>query len=95
MPAGAVGPDRESLPAVAPDAVVVSGPTGPGCDDDCTDLAVLCAVVLAGAALLLLLARRRARLLATPPRHDRTTSAPPVRQARPPDPVKELCVSRT
>jgi hypothetical protein len=81
---------------VAQDAVGVAAPAGPACDDGCPVLAVLCVAVLAGAALLaLLLARRRAPLVAAPPRHDHATRAPPARLARPPDPVRELCVSRT
>ena len=87
---------HEAVPAVVPGAVAVAAPDGPGCDDDCPDLAVLCVAVLVGAALLAtLLARRRAPLLGTPPRHDRADRTPPARVARPPDPVRDLCVSRT
>ena len=85
-----------SAVVVAQDAADTIALENPACDDDCPDLAVLCVAVLTGAALLvLLLARDRAPLLAAPPQRDRATRAPPVRVARPPDPVKELCVSRT
>ncbi|MDP3713744.1 MAG: DUF6153 family protein [Mycobacteriales bacterium] len=85
-----------AVPAVVPEAAAVAAPAGSGCDDDCPDLAVLCLAVLTGAALLaVLLADRRAPLLATPPRHRLVERAPPETVPRPPDPVKELCVSRT
>ena len=96
---------HQTAPADAPEqhqhAAVRTGtqeaaPAGPGCDEDCPDLTVLCAAVLAGAALALLLARRRTAPLPLAPTRPRApTLAPPARHARPPDPVKELCVSRT
>ena len=79
------------------EAPTSSAPASPGCDDDCSGLAVLCVAVLAGAALLArLLTRRRTPLLLTTRRHPHAAlRAPPVTHARGPDPVKELCVSRT
>lgn len=74
----------------------VTAPAGPSCDDDCSSVAALCVAVLAGAACALLLARRRAApQLLTPARRPAPTPAPPVRHARGPDPVRELCVNRT
>ena len=90
-----------ATPAAAPAPQLtrpLSAPTGPSCDGDCpTGLVVLCVAVLAAAAVATaVLLRRRARL----PRSGRAVS--PVRAptaARhappPPDPVRELCVSRT
>lgn len=82
--------------AAQQDAVALT--TGPGvsCDEDCPDLMVLCVAVLTGVALALLLTRRRpSPLLLALPRPGAPTPGPPVRRARGPDPVKELCVSRT
>lgn len=76
-------------------AVLIDAP-GATCDDDCRPLAVLCVAVLTGAALALLLARtRRTPLLRVVARLRSPVRAPPVRLARGPDPVEELCVSRT
>lgn len=73
-----------------------AGPHGPSCDAECPELGLLCVAVLVGAALALLLARRgRVRLLPAPVRNGAPDRAPPMRYARGPDPVKELCVSRT
>lgn len=79
-----------------PDATAPARPAGPSCHDDCRSVTALCVAVLAGAALALLLVRRRTsplRLAATP-RQARAPAAS-VLQARGPDPVRELCVSRT
>ena len=81
--------------AVHDTAAFAAGP-GATCDETCPDIAVLCVAVLTGAALALLLARRRS---SPPPlashRPREPAPAPPVRHARGPDPVRELCVSRT
>lgn len=78
------------------DAVALAADPGATCDQTCPDLAVLCVAVLTGAALALLLARRRSSpLLLAPARPRAPAPAPPVRQARGPDPVRELCVNRT
>jgi hypothetical protein len=84
-------------PAAPPDIVAFVGEPGASCDDTCTDLAMLCVAVLTGAALALVLARRRSSpLLPAPARPGVPAPAgPPVRYARGPDPVRELCVSRT
>ena len=81
--------------AVQHDRALLTGP-GASCDDDCPDLAVVCVAVLTGAALALLLARRGSAQphIAQAPR-EAAVNEPPVRSARAPDPVKELCVSRT
>ena len=82
--------------AVQHDRALLTGPGATCDDDDCADLAALCVAVLTGAALALLLARRGSAqpLLAQAPR-GAAVRAPPVPPARAPDPVKELCVSRT
>lgn len=77
-------------------ADVLAAPDGPACGEDCSDLALLCVAVLTGAALALLMARRRpSPLLVAPARGRAPAPAPPVGHARGPDPVRELCVSRT
>ena len=83
--------------AVQHDGDVLAAPAPPRGGDDCPDLAVLCVAILLGATLLARLLARRGpvRLLPAPVRHGAATRAPPVRHARGPDPVKELCVSRT
>ncbi len=71
-------------------------PAGPLCHGDCRSVAALCLAVLVGAAVALLLARRRASPpLFAPSRRRATAPAPSVRHVRGPDPVRELCVSRT
>lgn len=83
-------------PEAPHDAVALLGSPGAACDETCPDLAMLCLAVLAGAALAMLLARRRSSPgLAAPARPRGPVRAPPVRHARGPDPVRELCVSRT
>lgn len=87
---------QHGAPAVPQDAYPLAAPDGPGCGDDCSDLGVLCLAVLAGAVIALLLARRRHAPLPPAPDGDAAAArAPPVRHARGPDPVRELCVSRT
>lgn len=84
--------------AATPQAVaVLAGPADPSCQGDCpTAAAALCVIVLTGAALgLLLLRRRAAPLRLAPVPLPSRSAAPPVRHARGPDPVRELCVSRT
>ena len=102
-PAEAAGPDQhhgtpaaQTTTATQPDVALLAAPAGPTCHGDCPGVAALCLAVLTGAALALLLARRRARPaeVATAPPTARGP-APPVRNARGPDPVRELCVSRT
>ena len=74
----------------------VTAPAGATCEDDCAEVVALCLAVLAGAVAVLLLAHRRAGpSLLTPSARSAGTSAPPTRWARGPDPVRELCVSRT
>lgn len=83
-------------PEAAQDAVALLDSPGAACDETCPDLATLCLAVLAGAALAMLLARRRSSPeLAAPARPRGPVRAPPGRHARGPDPVRELCVSRT
>ncbi len=77
-----------------------AGPADPACQGECpTAAAGLCVIVLTGAALGLLLRRRRRRRTAplrfAPAPLPSRSAAPPVRHARGPDPVRELCVSRT
>lgn len=82
--------------AVGSAVPAVAAPASTECDDACADLTVLCVAVLAGAALLLLLLRRRAARPVGGHAHVRAAPrAPPLRPAQPPDPVTELCVSRT
>ena len=74
----------------------VTAPAGPTCDDGCAEVVALCLAVLADAVAVLLLADRRAGpSLLTPSPRSAGTSAPPAPWARGPDPVRELCVSRT
>ena len=81
--------------AVQHDRALLTGP-GASCDDDCPDLAVVCVAVLTDAALALLLARRgSAQPHIAQALREAAVNEPPVRSARAPDPVKELCVSRT
>ena len=106
-PAEAAGPDQHhgtpaaqtttaTTTATQPDVALLAASAGTTCHGDCPGVAALCLAVLTGAALALLLARRRARPagVATAPPTARGP-APPVRNARGPDPVRELCVSRT
>ena len=73
-----------------------AGSPGTSCDEICPALVVLCLAVLTGAALTLLLARRRFSPLLLPAARTRgPVSAPPGRHTGGPDPVRELCVSRT
>lgn len=82
--------------AVVHDGAALAAPAGADCGGDCPDLGVLCvAVLLTGAALALLARRRSSPLLLAPARPLAPTRAPPGRLARGPDPVKELCISRT
>ena len=74
----------------------LAAPGGLACDQDCPDLALLCVAVLTGAALTLVMARRRSSPLLVAPACVRGPAPmPPMRHARGPDPVRELCVSRT
>lgn len=83
-------------PEVPHDAVALAGSPGPNCDEDCADIAMLCLAVLTGAALVALLARRGSSPpLVAPIRARAPAPTPPIRHARGPDPVRELCVSRT
>ena len=80
--------------------VAGAGPAVPGCGDDCpSGLAVLCAAVIAAAAATawLVAATARRRVLAAPARGGPRPRAPDAaRRLLPgPDPVAELCVSRT
>ena len=85
-----------AMSAAEHDAVALAADPGAPCDETCPDLAVLCVAVLTGAALALLLARRSSSPLLLAPASPRVPApAPPVRHARGPDPVRELCVSRT
>ena len=90
-------PQHAAVPAIVQAVAAVAGPAGPACGDDCTDLAVLCVAVLTGVVLLApLLAGRRAARFPVPRRLDHAAlRAPHVTHARGPDPVTELCVSRT
>ncbi len=84
-----------ALSAAARD-VVLAAPARPACDQDCPAVVVLCLAVLTGAALALLLAGRRSRALPLPPARRTAGALPrPARHARGPDPVRELCISRT
>ena len=77
------------------DADVLAAPDRSSCDD-CWDIGALCVAVLAGAALAMLLAHRRSSpLLRAVARPRGPTRAPPGRLVPGPDPVKEICVSRT
>ena len=68
----------------------------PSCHDDCPTAAALCVAFLAIAALALLLARQRPAVPRWAPTRRRTRpSAPPIWHGPGPDPVRELCVSRT
>ena len=76
----------------------VAAPAGPSCDDDCAALVTLCVAVLAATvAVAVVLLRRRCRRCALTASADRAVPAPPSARAAlpPPDPVRELCVSRT
>lgn len=78
------------------DTGALMGTSGASCDQNCPDLGVLCLAVLTGVAAALLLARRRAGpVLPARAWQAGRAVAPPVRHARGPDPVRELCVSRT
>lgn len=82
--------------AVVHDNAALADSPGASCDETCPDLAVLCIAVLTGAALALLLARRRSSpLLPSSDRPRGPAPAPAVRHTQGPDPVRELCVSRT
>ena len=77
-----------------------AGPVAPACGDDCTSgLAVLCAAVVAAAAVIawLVTATARRAVLSAPARVGARPRAPDAaRRLLPgPDPVAELCVSRT
>ena len=88
--------DAAGAAVVHDDADVLAAAGGLACAQNCPDLALLCVAVLTGAALALLMARRRSSpLLVSPARAHGPVPAPPVRHARGPDPVRELCVSRT
>ena len=78
------------------EAQALPGPAGPACHDGCASIGALCVAVLAGAALVLLLSRRQSSpLRLAQVRRSVRAPAPPYRHARGPDPVRELCVSRT
>lgn len=82
--------------AAGPDGAALLGSPGASCDQTCSELAVLCLAVLTGVAAAVLLARRHARsLLPGQTRQTGRALAPPIWHARGPDPVRELCVSRT
>lgn len=86
--------------AAGPFGVAVPGPTVPACDDDCPDgWAVLCVAVVAaaaaGAALVAAAARRRAVAASAPGLPQARAPAAARRVLPGPDPVAELCVSRT
>lgn len=110
-PAAAAHNDRAPAPAldhhrVQPaattaqhDAAVPAGPGGPACDKNCSALTALCVTILAvvAAAVALALARKQSVRPAYAPDQMRTRAIrPPSRvPLAPPDPVTELCVSRT
>ena len=80
--------------------VAGAGPAVPGCDDDCpSGLAALCAAVLAAAAATAWLvgaAARRPAAVAPARGGPRPRAPAAARRLLPgPDPVAELCVSRT
>lgn len=86
----------ETEPVLQQHAAALAATSGQSCDGGCASLVAICVAVLTGAALALLLARRRARpAVAAPPRPPVRALAPPAWHARGPDPVRELCVSRT
>ena len=87
------------LAAGQPD-VAGAGPAVPGCGDECpSGLAVLCAAVIAAAAATawLVAATARRPVVAAPARGHPRSRAPAAarRLLTGPDPVTELCVSRT
>ena len=82
----------------------LASPAGPSCDQDCPgELVTLCVAVLAAAAALaaavVLLRRLRRRLRRRAVAAARAPAFPVPADARaalpPPDPVRELCISRT
>lgn len=90
------GSAADAMPAALQGVAALTAPAGPSCDDECLSVAMLCVAVLTGAVLALLLARRRHPcLLLAPARRRIRAPAPSVRHARRPDPVRDLCVSRT
>lgn len=90
----AAGPVAGQQDAAGPGALIAR--SVPSCESGCQSAAALCVAVLASAALALLLARQRRGVpLRAPARPPATSALPPVRHARGPDPVRELCVSRT
>ena len=76
----------------------LAAPSGPSCDTDCiTGLVALCVAVLAAAVIATaVLLRHRARPWGSRPARG-TARAPTAARLDPPspDPVRELCVSRT
>lgn len=89
-------PVAQTTAMIPPDGALLAAPAGPACQDDCPGVVAICLTVQTGVPLALLLAERRAcpvltALVPLPAR----ASSPPVRQARGPDPVRELCISRT
>lgn len=86
----------DAMPAVREAAQALAAPPMPAGGGDHLGVVALCVSVLTGAALALLLARRRRTpVVLAPARHAVRPPAPPARHARGPDPVRELCVSRT
>jgi hypothetical protein len=80
--------------AAAPADAVLPAPA-PSCDGDCPELAALCVVVLAAATLALLLVRRDLAGGVLPAPVRARAPLPVGVRPRGPDPVRELCVSRT
>ncbi len=83
------------IPSVSQAAGAHNAP-GVSCDDDCPTT-VLCLAILtaAAAAAALALARTRPRAARGPVSVQPRTTAPARRVPRAPDPVTELCISRT
>jgi len=95
----AAGPHHQAATAAAEQPSPLSaGPSAPSCDQDCpVALVVLCVAVLAmAAALFVAVALRPHRSLVVAPTVCCARAPASARAALPPpDPVRELCISRT
>lgn len=92
------GPDAVNRATVLFTGSLLTGPPGPGCDDDCLrGMAAVCAAVLAAAAAAAVLTQAAGRRPLLPARSRSTSHACVVQRRLLPklDPVSELCVSRT
>lgn len=92
--------DHNAAGALAPAdhraTAALTGPVIPACQDDCRVVTALCVAVLTAVAVALLLSRRRAfPLLHSSVQRPSRAPAPRVRLTQRPDPVRELCISRT